>query len=489
MTSATFRRCVALLLVLLGLQFVPSVGVADAQAACNGTTCTYRDEAMAGAKAQVETVNFCGQYGGVSHWQWTWSGKSLQAWAHCVDYPNPHGSSTWYWTAGTAQTGCSPGLTWSEEMQQCADPRCEVGRDFGIVTSGNLEQLMCLHNESDGSTCEVAGLVGADGFVHLYASGDTCNKDTYTCPSGYYKDVNGACTKKTMCPEGVPLDLETNTCAQPEVCPEGMEKGPQGICRTADNSNCPAGHVKGPDGLCIADPNMCPAGTVGTSGGGCATDADGDGEPDEANEFIDSASCDAPPICNGDDILCGHAKQLWRIDCNTRRHANVQLDEYCKVPPICERIVTFDQSRGSGCTQQEEAMMFLQWKTMCATQALVEKDQEGSETDGDANDNGQPDWTEDPGDGTQIDLGDDDADFALRSQAIVDGPEIGSSGLDTGGFGFVRTCPTIPDVEIGGRVIAFNTSKFCEWLQLGGQFVLLMAALASLRIMAGGASV
>src|SRR5690606_5063473 len=141
-----------------------------------------------------------------------------------------------------------------------------------------------------------------DGYVHLFATGTHCGPD-WECPAGYYKDVNGGCTKKTVCPEGVPLDLETNTCAQPQVCPEGMEKGPQGICRTADNSNCPAGNVKGPDGLCVADPNLCPAGTVGTPGGSCATDTDGDGTPDDDNEFIDSDSCDSPPICNGDDIL------------------------------------------------------------------------------------------------------------------------------------------------------------------------------------------
>lgn len=386
--------------------------------------------------------------------------------------------------------GCPQYTAWNSATHTCDDTRCTLGRDLGIWTPNILDDLAC-ETTNDGANCEVAGVTGPDGYVHWYATGDQCTKP-YTCPTGYFSNGDGTCEKKTVCPEGVPYDLETNSCAPPEKCPPGSRQLPDGSCKVDDDSNCTAGQVKGPDGLCMNDPDKCSAGSAPGADGTCKPDSDGDGVPDVEDgdhHATDSASCASPPVCSGDQILCVHAMQLWRIDCNTRRNANVDLDMYCKRPPVCESVALGDDNRTAGCTQQEEAMIFLQWKTACAVAAMAEKDAEGGgPTSGDdANGNGQPDWTENPGDGTQgVNLGDDDTDGSGRASIIKEGASYGGDGLDVSGMGFVRTCPTIPDVTVRGTVIHFNTDAFCGWMQLGGQFVLLLAALLSVKILTNG---
>jgi hypothetical protein len=61
--------------------------------------------------------------------------------------------------------------------------------------------------------------------------------------------------------------------------------------------------------------------------------------------------------------------------------------------------------------------------------------------------------------------------------------EYGASNLDTSGFGAGNTCPTISDQVIMGHTIHFDTSNFCDWMKVGGQLVLIFAALACLRVL------
>ncbi|MGH8075957.1 MAG: virulence factor TspB C-terminal domain-related protein [Lysobacter sp.] len=56
-------------------------------------------------------------------------------------------------------------------------------------------------------------------------------------------------------------------------------------------------------------------------------------------------------------------------------------------------------------------------------------------------------------------------------------------GLDQAGFGWGNSCPIIPTVSVMGKTIDFNTGPFCDWMHLGGWFVLLMAALACLKML------
>lgn len=64
----------------------------------------------------------------------------------------------------------------------------------------------------------------------------------------------------------------------------------------------------------------------------------------------------------------------------------------------------------------------------------------------------------------------------------------GDGELDTGGFGYGNSCPQLPSINVMGITIDFNVhaADMCRWIQLAGQIVLVLAALASLRIIASG---
>lgn len=60
--------------------------------------------------------------------------------------------------------------------------------------------------------------------------------------------------------------------------------------------------------------------------------------------------------------------------------------------------------------------------------------------------------------------------------------------LDDDGYGWARTCPTLPVVTVFGTNIDMNSGVaiFCQFLAIGSQLVLVFAALVSLRIMQPG---
>lgn len=65
----------------------------------------------------------------------------------------------------------------------------------------------------------------------------------------------------------------------------------------------------------------------------------------------------------------------------------------------------------------------------------------------------------------------------------VETKTVGGSDLDTSGLATGGTCPVIAPLNILGNVVAIDTSKFCEWMQLGGILVMLAASLLSLKIL------
>ncbi|WP_102944389.1 virulence factor TspB C-terminal domain-related protein [Stenotrophomonas sp. VV52] len=57
---------------------------------------------------------------------------------------------------------------------------------------------------------------------------------------------------------------------------------------------------------------------------------------------------------------------------------------------------------------------------------------------------------------------------------------------DTSGYGWGGgSCPAIPAIDVMGATIQFDPAPLCNWLGLGSYFVMGLAALASLRIVAG----
>jgi hypothetical protein len=166
--------------------------------------------------------------------------------------------------------------------------------------------------------------------------------------------------------------------------------------------------------------------------------------------------------------MCGQARIQWRIDCNTRRNVNISGGT-CSNVPICT---------GKDCKAMEYAQLLMQWRTACAVEKMAS------------------------GDGS---TGGGDADLAAiknaltGSQLVDGGPEGTPDGafsdnpsdpdeLDDSGFGFSRSCPQIPAVSVMGQTINFDISIMCSWVALGGQFVLIIAALVSLRILSSGSS-
>ena len=281
------------------------------------------------------------------------------------------------------------------------------------------------------------------------------------CPTGQIKNAAGNCVDNK--------------------CPNGMVEGPAGTCINEKNE-CPAGEVKSPTGACLPGEGQCAAGEARGKDGTCKRDSDGDGTPDnedddpnnddESESFSGGDNCNSPPSCSGSPIMCGQARIQWRIECNTRRNRNI-TGGTCDSMPICT---------GDKCDALEYSQLLMQWRSACAAEKLL------------ARGNGAP-----GGGGNNSDL----IDYLnnggpLNTDAFGAGEVGGGTGWadgegeefdpDASGFGYSSSCPTFPTVNVLGTVLDFNNGPLCDWLALGGQLVLILAALASLRIVAGSAA-
>jgi len=338
--------------------------------------------------------------------------------------------------------------------------------------------------------CKQAWYSTGDGYFNgKYSSvPGTCNDyDDNKCKAqfgtGYYwNSAMSSCEpEEGKCPGGA----EPNSLGQckPEPCPSGMTQQADGTCKNEENE-CPAGQVKSPAGNCLPGDGQCAAGEVRGKDGTCKKDSDGDGEPDpgeeggedgEGNavdEFSGGDDCKVPPTCSGSPIMCGQARIQWRIDCNTRKNRNI-AGGMCTQPPVCT---------GEKCDAMEYSSLLMQWRTACAVEKLNTGTGTGSNPDVVAIRNaltgnaGTPDIGE---------AGDPSGAFSDES-GYGSGGYPGEFDPDTSGFGYARTCPTIPTVSVMGQTINFDTSVFCNWMVLGGQFVLIIASLLSLRIISSG---
>lgn len=483
------RNVILLLLLALGGWF----GMGQAQAACTGNTCDTKAEAYAYIPAYWEPWGTCANFG-VPGGARTITYQETDVWADgshgrvtgnlkCNGSTVDTASATW------ASLVCPAPNVWDQPTHSCAPPPCAAGSEGGLTWGSHLNSTSC-HSDGNGHMCEWLGAEssaidsGGNEFAQWVAVGTTCNPDSYECLPGYTEMPDGTCRLDPECPAGSHLDGKSGTCIPDDECPAGQSMDPvKHVCRP-EKDDCPVGEVSGPDGSCVKDDN-CPVHSVRGKDGTCKPDLDDDGEPDDGTEHTatDSNDCATPPVCGGDEIMCLHAKQLWRIECNTRKNGNVDLDAYCGHPPICERHALGDSDRTTGCTDAEEASMFLQWKTMCDVGKMLKLQEEGgapdSGSDGDANTH-NPDGH----DSTSAVNGSSDGS-GLLDQVVKEGESHGADGLDTTGLGFSRTCPQVAPIEVMGVSIDLNRPELCDWMLLGGQFVMLMAALASLRVMGG----
>ncbi|HIE4187526.1 TPA: virulence factor TspB C-terminal domain-related protein [Stenotrophomonas maltophilia] len=309
----------------------------------------------------------------------------------------------------------------------------------------------------------------ADSTMTFTPVGNICpNDEEATCNhygGGYFWN---SALRVCEPPEGKCGGRPANSLGQcaPEPCPEGMAQQPDGTCKKKENE-CPAGQVRSPDGKCLPGDGQCAKGEVRGQDGTCKKDADDDGNPDPVNEdsFSGGDDCSAPPSCSGSPIMCGQARIQWRIDCNTRKNRNI-AGGTCASMPICT---------GEKCDAMEYAGLLMQWRSACA----LEKMAQGNGNGGGENADVKAIRDALTGTGGTVTLPPD------RPASDAWAPGGGTATTpDTSGYGWGGTCPQPPSIEVFGNAIQINTAPLCNWLFLGGYFVMGLAALASLRIVA-----
>lgn len=194
-------------------------------------------------------------------------------------------------------------------------------------------------------------------------------------------------------------------------------------------------------------------------------------DPRENRSAGGGASCDAPPQCSGDSIDCAQLWQQWKTRCAVEQGTKAAITGGACVNGVPTTL---------NCTAMSAAECF-QAQKLAETACFLSV-------------SGSPDGTELPrGDGSELDqsLGGEPAQGgdAWAGGEVGGGPwgEGGAGELDDSGWlGGGRTCPTLPPVSVFGRTIAFDISPFCDFLAIGAALVLVMAGIASIRIIAGG---
>ena len=279
--------------------------------------------------------------------------------------------------------------------------------------------------------------------------------------------------KEQKCSANQVKNAATGECD--DTCPVGLKMDGTGVCVQAED-DCPAGNVKAPSGECLPGDGQCAVGEARRPNGTCGKDSDGDGEADEDDDDPENDpdketasggdSCDSPPSCSGGAIACMQVKIQWRIDCNTRKAANV-TGGTCGAIPVCT---------GKSCDALEDSQLLQQWKAACA----LEKIAAGASGGGDGD--GVVELLTGPG--------------SINSNAgggdsLEDGSPWGEEGdeyePDASGYGYSRACPSPPSFTLpGGQSVSIDLTPLCNWVSLGGSMVLLLSGLLSLRIVAGG---
>jgi hypothetical protein len=62
----------------------------------------------------------------------------------------------------------------------------------------------------------------------------------------------------------------------------------------------------------------------------------------------------------------------------------------------------------------------------------------------------------------------------VTASGVIRDVDVGTDGLDQSGFGYSRTCPPPVVISVFGHSITFDTDILCNWLMVGGWFVLLI---------------
>lgn len=436
--------------VTCGSGKVPMCNRAQAYAAVNvltsGTTCpggTYAGPIE--SYEHVATTGTTGNYRGVFHCKLSSNNSNFggNAYTDREYYGSicPAGE-TFNPTTHTCAVTCGSKPDYTFTPGSYTPPNGAVGCTAGCATA--------YFNNGDGTFTGKPSVMDASctGIPDCTALGLEAGGYSFNAYAGTCEPPEGECEKNEV----------KNTAGEcVAACPAGKHIGPTGACESDDES-CPAGQTKAPDGSCVD--NECGSGRAKGNDGSCKPDSDNDGTPDDEEEgnedgdkFSGGDSCDTPPACSGDAIQCGMARIQWRIDCNTRKDITITGGS-CDQIPVCV---------GKNCNAMEYSQLLMQWRTSCKVDKI---------TSGGGGDEGD-DPMEPVGSGGV--LGDDGYTGADVTKINDDDIE-----FDEGGFGYGSSCPELPDVNVFGQTVSFDTTVFCDWMKLGGIFVMIMAHIAGL---------
>lgn len=391
---------------------------------------------------------------------------------------------------------CPAGQTWNASTNTCSPPPCPTGQERHAITGvciatcasqppQVISSSAMIPNGSvgcvgGGNGCEVMYSANGDGtYTQTFIGGASshCSVVPNDCSQngpGYVLNAGlGVCQPPVVeCAANEVKDPITGVCTQ--GCPPGMVTDAGGVCKPAAD-DCPAGNIRSPSGECLPGEGQCATGEVRRENGTCGKDVNGDGLADEDDEdsendpeefFAGGDTCASPPSCSGGAIECGMARIQWRIDCNTRRTVNV-TGGACSAMPVCV---------GENCKAMEYAQLLQQWRSACALEKMA---------DAEAGEGGNQDLIDlltDPG-SIQPDLGGTGDMPGGGPYAWGEDEEFDP---DTSGYGWASSCPANPTVNVFGATLTFDLSPLCQWVSLGGYLVLILAGLASLRIVSGG---
>lgn len=211
--------------------------------------------------------------------------------------------------------------------------------------------------------------------------------------------------------------------------------------------------------------NAGPKGTdTGEKDDGTGSAMPGDGEDGKTASGGQNCEPSGAPVVNGDAHLQMVATQAWATRC-----AVESKDAVTSTGEIG------DCSSNFTLTGPAKSAELIKLKGLRETICGVDKNLK----DGDPNGPGSVDGVGLEGDIT-------DTPFA---GIVGEGDAVGADGLNDQGFGFSRACPSMPSVDVFGTTVQFDNSIMCDWLALAGMFVLALAALASVKILAMGGNV
>ena len=202
------------------------------------------------------------------------------------------------------------------------------------------------------------------------------------------------------------------------------------------------------------------SGASGGGSGGTGDGGSGDGKGDGKGS-ISGGDCknNKAPVCKGDPIQCYIAKEQWRTACLAERGHGTVTGGSCKdnKPPECKGDATqcyiVKQQFYQGCA---------------AAQDKADRDAAQGYVDANAKTIGEVSGSS---------MGDAGKGLEGNSQRI----DLGKT-LDLGGYGWSRTCPALPTVDMGKwGIFAMDSAPFCTIAQLIGNLLVAISLIFSVR--------